>query len=251
MTTDLTPHTPEQDTGQAKAAQTAQAFAPGAYVVLYDLDTSSVGGPVYHFTGTADEGGSVMWRGNTYEPFDIQAEGFEWNGRGPLPTPRIRVSNVNRVFSALVGTYGDLLGCTVRRWRVFDRFLDNRPDADPDAHFPVDVYRIERKVSHDKVTIEWELSAALDQEGRSLPGRLVLRDACMKRYRVWDGNSFLYTRATCPYSGPDLFTPHGAATSNPAQDACGKRVIDCRLRFGVDAVLPYGGFPGVARTRIP
>ncbi|HFF4526214.1 TPA: phage minor tail protein L, partial [Acinetobacter baumannii] len=35
---------------------------------------------------------------------------------------------------------------------------------------------------------------------------------------------------------------------DPNLDACGKRVSSCTCRFGENAVLPYGAFPGVQRV---
>jgi phage-related protein len=32
---------------------------------------------------------------------------------------------------------------------------------------------------------------------------------------------------------------------NASQDVCGKRVDSCKLRFGQNAELPFGGYPGI------
>ena len=90
----------------------------------------------------------------------------------------------------------------------------------------------------------------MDQEGRKLPGRQVLKDACTHIYRFPDGmGDFDYTNATCPYVGTDYFEATGASTNDPALDKCGKKLSDCRLRFGQHGVLPTRAFPGVARVR--
>jgi len=39
------------------------------------------------------------------------------------------------------------------------------------------------------------------------------------------------------------------ATDDPARDQCGGRVRSCKLRFGQDKPLPYGGFPAAGLLR--
>lgn len=217
------------------------------FVILYDVDATNVGGDVLHFTSSAYETTSVQWRGNTYSPIPIETDGWEWNGQGSLPTPTMKVANANGIIGGLVIAYSDLLGATVTRWRTFRRYLDGQEDADPDSHFPVDVFKIERKVAHAPTHIEWELSAAMDHEGRMIPGRQALR-SCPLRYRRWTGTAFDYSKATCPYVGDNCFTSMGVATTS-SNDKCGKKLSDCLLRYGT-AELPFGGFPGVAKVRV-
>lgn len=227
----------------------AQQAATDDIVHLYALDATSLGGEIYRFTSSAFEALPVTWQGNIYAPVPVETEGWEWNGSGSLPTPTLKVSNIGNGFGGAVIGFGDLVGCPFVRTRTFRRFLDGQPDADPAAHFPLDVYRVEQKTSHNKVFIEWKLAAAFDHEGRLLPGRQVLRDTCTHRYRRWNGTAFDFTKATCPYVGDLFFTTTGAATADPAEDRCGKRLSDCKKRFADDP-LPTRAFPGVSRIRL-
>lgn len=219
------------------------------YVELYDLDATVLGGDVYRFTSTAFVDHEIAWNGNMYGPITVHTSGWAWNGQGPLPTPIIQVSNVSLAFGAAAIAFHDLLGATLTRTRTFRRFLDGQPEADVDAHFPLDIYRIDRKRLMTKAVIEWELAAVMDQQGLYLPRRPVLRNACTHRYRRFDVNAmaFDYTHASCPYAGSAYFTEIGATTTDPAADHCGKRLSDCKLRFGLTP-LPTRAFPGVART---
>lgn len=219
------------------------------FVELYDLDATAIGGDVYRFTSTAFPTDMIRWNGNAYAPIPVETSGWEWSGRGTLPTPLLRVSNVSLAFGAAAIAFGDLLGATLTRTRTFRRFLDGQANADPDAHFPLDIYRIDRKRLMTKAVIEWELAAVMDQQGLYLPRRPILRNACTHRYRVFDVdlNDFVYTHATCPYAGSAHFTETGAATTDPSADHCGKRLSDCKKRFG-SLPLPTRSFPGVART---
>ncbi|MFX4794195.1 phage minor tail protein L, partial [Acinetobacter baumannii] len=47
----------------------------------------------------------------------------------------------------------------------------------------------------------------------------------------------------CGYTGAAMFTEKDEPTDNPALDRCGGRLRSCRLRFGENKPLPFGGFP--------
>lgn len=227
-----------------------QSLTPGTLVDLFRLDARPLGGGLYHFTPSAAH--PLRFGGTEYAPVGIEAEGFELTGTGSLPTPKLRITNVTRVLAALVATAGDLLGADVVRLRTLADYLDDGPDPDPGMHFPADVYRVERLATFSPALIEWELSAALDQEGRKLPGRQVLRDACTHRYRRFDPDTgaFDYTAATCPWTGTPYRDAAGAVVGDAVRDACGKRLSDCRARFGQGVALPTRAFPAVGRTRL-
>jgi len=46
---------------------------------------------------------------------EFAVEGFVWSGKGALPSPRLLISNVNRVFTAVIIEFVDLLGAGVTR----------------------------------------------------------------------------------------------------------------------------------------
>ncbi len=229
-----------------------QAASLDAKVELWTLDGTSHGAGVLRWTSGTVSDQPVVFAGNTYPPTPIEADGFEWSGSGPLPTPRLRIANVNLVITGLLQQFNDLVGATVTRLRTLTRFLDGQPGADPTAHWPLDVYRVERKSAQNKVYVEWELAAAMDQEGRLVPGRQVTR-LCDQRYRVWDPDTqtFDYSQATCPYVGAASFDRFGNPVASGADDVCNKQLTSgCKVRFGDNAILPFRGFPGVARARV-
>ncbi len=225
-----------------------QKFSPENLITLFELDATAIGGEYMRFTSSAEVDTTIRFGGHSYVPVPIEASGFEMSGSGSLPTPTLRVLNAPALQSGVIAL-GDLLGATLYRIRTFKTFLDDGEDPDPNARFPVDIFKLERKTTQTKVYIEWELSAAIDQEGRMLPSRQIIKDFCTHVYRVWDEESgaFDYTKATCPYSGSACFDANNVASNN-AGDRCGKRLSSCRARFGANGVLPTRAFPGVKKV---
>nr|WP_321513133.1 phage minor tail protein L [uncultured Pseudodesulfovibrio sp.] len=226
-----------------------QKACPGSLIVLFDIDATAIGGDVSRFTGcTGLDGQPVHWRGNAYMPAAVYADGFEVVGQGALPRPTLYLSHVNTALVGMVRALNDLVGARVTRWRTFDQYLDGGPDADPNAHFAPDVFRINKPKGPNGKWLEWELVSSMDQQGRKVPGRQVLRDRCVARYRLWTGSGFDYSKVQCPYTGTGYFDEMGVPCE-PASDKCGKRVSDCKLRYPDNQPLPFWGFPGTARTR--
>lgn len=219
-------------------------------VTLFKLVLTDTEETTFYYTpDTKEDGSSIVWDGETYVPLPVEASGFEVSGNRKFPRPTIRLSNVLNTAAGIAALFGDdALGATITRTRTFRKYLDDGSSPDPTAHFPLDVYRVERKVAHNPVFLEWELSAIADQEGKKLPGRQVLQAICTHRYRVWDGVSeFVYIKATCPYAGTDYFDINGTVVAEEL-DQCGKRLTDCNLRFPLDSdILPTRAFPGVGR----
>ena len=224
-----------------------QTATPGALVELYDLDVTAIGGAqVYRFAADVNAlGADIVWGGQTYTRFPLEASGFERGGQGKLPRPSLRVANVTGLIGALALELGDLVGAKVTRTRTFVQYLDvvnfaaGNPTADPNQWLDREIWFIDRKAAENKIFVEWELAAAFDVAGVLLPRRQVIQNICTWRYRG----------AECGYAGGAVATANDAATSDPALDVCGKRLASCRLRFGAHAELPYGGFPAAGLLR--
>lgn len=218
-----------------------QTLAPGALVDLYILDATAQGGTVTYFhPGTNELGGDVVWQAITYTRFPIAITGFERNSKGAIPRPKVQIANVTGLVGAMVHSLNDLIGAKVTRKRTLLKYLDavnfaaGNPGADPTQEFPEEVWTVDRKSAENKVFIEFELAAAWDVQGVQLPRRQCLANIC----------AWIYRGAECGYAGGAVADATDTPTTVLANDACGKRLSSCALRFGAAAVLPFGGFPG-------
>lgn len=198
----------------------------GEEIELFMLDPTPIDSTatVMYFCSSVKHNAAVKWKNKAgsgwvdYTPIPIEAEGFEATGQGTLPRPKIRISNVGALGS-LVGplfsvmqSYDDLLGAKVTRYKTLGKYLYGNTTQDYDAHWPPDVYLINQKVTQNPLYVEWELAPYFDCQGIKLPKRLVLRDVCQLRYRVWDSSNseWIYddTENACPLQNR-LLTPDG------------------------------------------
>ena len=211
-----------------------QKLAPDALIELFVIDLVVLGGGLYYFhAGTNQLAQPIVWQGTTYTPLPIIVEGFNYEGNGTLPRPKMKLGNVTKIISAFVTNYDDLVGARVTRKRTFAKFLDGQPQADPLIHLPDEVWFVDKKVMENKLYVEWELSSPFDTEGVMIPSRTVIGNTCSWKYKG-DG---------CGYSGHAYFKADDTPTMNQSDDVCGKKFSSCKKRFG--SVLPFGGFPGV------
>ena len=172
-----------------------QKVNPSAIIELFTLtlDNALHGATtVYRFhAGTnLDANGKIVWAGNEYLRFPVQATGFAYQ-RGQLPRPTLTVSNMGSPsISAILLTVNqttagnDLTGAKVVRIRTMARFLDaaNFSGAtnpfgtpDPTAEFPQEIYYIDRKSAENRQIVSWELAAVFDLAGIRSPKRQCTR----------------------------------------------------------------------------
>ena len=167
---------------------------PSAIIELFtlQLDNSLHGATTiyrFHAGSSLKDNGEIVWAGNSYQRFPIQAEGFAFR-QGQLPRPTLTVSNALGTITAILlsvntTTAGnDLTGATVTRIRTLARFLDAvnfpgdiNPYGTPDstAEFPQEIYKIDRKSAENRDTVQFELASVLDLAGIRAPNRQCTR----------------------------------------------------------------------------
>ena len=213
-----------------------QAIAPSAVIELFELELNATQHGVndtyrFHAGTSLNNNGELIWAGNSYLRFPIEADSFEYSGNGQLPRPKIRCSNIMGTITALLLSLPDgLEGAKVSRIRTLARYIDgaNFPGGtnpygtpDPLCEFPREVFYVDRKVAETRDVVEFELAAAFDLASVRAPKRQCIANICQ----------WVYKSTECSYTG-------GLAT-------CDKTLDDCRAHFDANAQLPFGSFPGV------
>ena len=171
-----------------------QKINPSAIIELFtlQLDNSLHGATTtyrFHSGSNLNANGEIVWDGNAYQRFPIEANGFAYQ-RGQIPRPKLVVSNALGTISAILLTVNqtttgnDLTGATVTRIRTMARFLDavNFPGSsnplgtpDPTAEFKRQIYVIDRKAAENREIVEFELAGAIDMAGVRAPKRQCTR----------------------------------------------------------------------------
>ena len=213
-----------------------QQIAPSAVIELFQLELNAAQHGVnetyyFHAGVNATNSGDIIWNGQTYLAFPIEATEFEYTGTGSLPRPKLRISNIYGTITGIILTLPNgLEGAKVTRIRTLARYIDgvNFPGGtnplgtpDPTAEFPREIYYIDRKASENRDLIEFELAAAFDLVGVRAPKRQCVSNVCQWTYRG----------AECGYAGNAYFNFNDVPVAAIGQDVCGKRLRSCELRF--------------------
>jgi lambda family phage minor tail protein L len=213
-----------------------------AMIDLYSVDLNSIGiGQVYYFhAGTDSSNTPIVYQGNTYTPWYIKITGLDKRGTGSSARPMAEIGNHNQFVTNLCRVYQDIVGATVRRRRTLASYIL----ADLDQYHD-EFYLIERRAEETTSLVKFELASPLDFLDKQLPGLLALATGCPHRYKsTLDGSG-------CSWPGTNSalwFDRFGVQVFSAGLDVCGKRISDCKLRFGATEPLDYGGNPGLGRN---
>ena len=179
-------------TVNSKIFSSLQDLNPSAIIELFTLQLSTAlhgANTIYRFHAGSNlnANGKIVWAGNEYLRFPVQASGFAFQ-KGQLPRPKLMISNGTGLISAILlsvneETVGnDLTGATVTRIRTLAKFIDavnfadgTNATADPNAEFPQEIYSIDRKATETREIVEFELAAPTDLAGVRIPGRQATR----------------------------------------------------------------------------
>lgn len=232
--------------GDFDISQEVQLLSLTAVIEMHELDATAIGGgQLLFFNGTNELRHPLVWQGADYRPIWIKAQGFDMGTGGQLPRPNIQVANVDGVVAALLNSLDDLIGAKWIRRRTHARFLDvenfagGNPNANPNVHYPDDIFTVERKVREDKDIIEFELSAAVDLQGLVIPKRPMIANTC----------TWVYRGEGCGYGGAAVAEADDTPTADLSLDDCSHTINGCGMRFGATKALPYGGFPSAGAVQ--
>tara|TARA_R100000773_G_scaffold6993_1_gene7134 strand:- start:122 stop:697 length:576 start_codon:yes stop_codon:yes gene_type:complete len=176
----------------SKIFSSLQDINPSAIIELFTLQLSTAlhgANTIYRFHAGSNlnANGKIVWAGNEYLRFPVQASGFAFQ-KGQLPRPKLMISNGTGLISSILlsvneeTTGNDLTGATVTRIRTLAKFIDavnfadgTNATADNTAEFPQEIYSIDRKAAENREIVEFELAAPTDLAGVRIPGRQATR----------------------------------------------------------------------------
>ena len=179
-------------TVNSKVFSSLQDINPSAIIELFTLQLSTAlhgANTIYRFHAGSNlnANGKIVWAGNEYLRFPVQASGFAFQ-KGQLPRPKLIISNATGLISSILlsvnetTTGNDLTGATVTRIRTLAKFIDavnfadgTNATADNTAEFPQEIYSIDRKATETREIVEFELAAPTDLAGVRIPGRQATR----------------------------------------------------------------------------
>lgn len=196
----------------------------------------------------------IIWQGQVYTPIAIQSDGLEMRGDGKASTPNLSIANnvggIQGAVSALCLQFEDFAGAKLTVTRTLAKYLDsaNFSNGNPTESKDItntskkQIWYIEQKTSENHQVVSFELSNPVDLEGRKIPCREITN------YCHW-AVCGRYRDEECGYTGTARYTSDGKPTDNPELDRCGGSLSDCRLRFGENKELSFGGFPASSLTR--
>lgn len=243
-----------------------QKLEPGNEVRLFSVDGTAFGtGEVLRFhsynvphteaeivTAGGDESKlpakSIWWQGQEYKAWPCQIDGVEASTSGSSAQPKFSVANLDGSVTALCLAYDDLLQAKVTIHDTLAQYLDARnfaggnPAADATQE-KLQVWYIDAKTSETNEVVEFALSSPMDLQGLMIPTRQLhsLCTWCIRnKYRTGDG---------CDYAGARYFDKNNNPVSDPSLDECNGTLSACKLRFGENNELSFGGFPGTSLIR--
>ena len=171
-----------------------QSINPSSIIELFTLTTTTAlhGSDStyrFHAGSSLNSNGEIVWAGNTYQRFPVQAEGFAYQ-KGQIPRPTLTVSNALGTITSILLTVNqtttgnDLTGATLTRIRTLAKFIDAVNFAgnvnpygtpDPTAEFAQEIYSIDRKSQETREVVSFELAAPIDLAGVRAPKRQCTR----------------------------------------------------------------------------
>lgn len=214
-----------------------------ALIELYIIDLTKINGDVLRFhSGKNELLNDLVWQGQTYGAHPVQGSGFEFNGSGKSNRPSLTFSNIDGFLTGLTQDYQDLVGAVVIRKLVYARYMDaenfifGNPSADPSQEVN-QRYLIEQLDSINETFASFKLAIPAEMDGSIIPKRQITANTCLWSYR----------KDECPYRGGPVADELNKPTNDPTKDQCSKSIKGCKLRFGENSPLPFGGFPSISR----
>jgi lambda family phage minor tail protein L len=216
-----------------------QSIAPSSIIELFELalDPNLHGASDiwrFHNGSNTDNNGEVIWNGQSYMRYPIEFVGVEYNGKGTLPQPRLRVSNIMSTITTMLiaaNSYtpgNDLIGAKLTRIRTLAKYIDAvnfpgaiNPTANPTIELPREIFYVSQKSVENRDVVEFICSSSFDLQGVNVPKRQCISNICQ----------WIYRGTECGYSETAYYDAKDNPVVSSSLDVCGKRLSSCKARF--------------------
>lgn len=227
-----------------------QSLYPGEIITLVEVDGTKFGANVYRFHAenlqyTAEElmiaretgvlpPKEIIFQGEVYgaRPFGITGIGFTSNGKADKP--QLTLSNLDSQVSAMIRAYNGMMQAKVTIWITSADFLQADGSVATGAYRKL-TYYIERPSYCNQSLARFDLTSPYDMDGIMIPPR-ISQSVCYWAQRGWYRSG-----KGCSYNGALMFDKDNQPVTDPAQDYCAGTATACKLRFGADQELDFGG----------
>ena len=113
-----------------KISRDLSKLDPGAIIELFELDMSTGSADntvdkVRWYSGSNEVNQEIVWQGNIYSAYPVEASGFEMTAQGKIPRPKLLLANITSIITPLVVDYDDLVGSKITRRKTFAKHLDS------------------------------------------------------------------------------------------------------------------------------
>lgn len=239
------------ETGKEKWENCLQSLYPGEIITLVEIDGEKFGAQVYRFHAEniaytpeelmqARETGvlppkEITFQGEQYgaRPFGISGISFTSNGKAGKP--KLTISNLDSQVAALIRSYNGMMQAKVTIL-VAPKDLMNEDGTIEDGAFRKLVYYIERPDYVDSTLARFDLTSPYDMDGIMIPPR-TSQSVCYWAQRGWYKSG-----KGCAYDGRNgWFDKDNNPVDDPSKDFCPGTLTACKLRFGADQELDFGG----------
>lgn len=201
---------------KAKYLKNLLSADPTTPIVLFQIDLYNQGKYFFH-AGENGYRNPLVFANVPYDYYPIIGDGFDVQGDGRLPRPKITLSNHQGNISLRLKYFDDFTSAKVTRIKTMLKYLDveNFPnsinpygESDPES-FTKDIYFVNQKVRETDDVVEFELVSALEIENSKIPCRSVFSNTCSWNYRSKEG---------CGYSGKPIADKKNKKFIKPGYD---------------------------------
>lgn len=227
-----------------------QSLYSGEIITLVEVDGTKFGGQIYRFhnenirytpeelmlareTGVLPDK-NIIFRGEEYGARPFGVTGISFSSNGKADKPQLTLSNLDSRVSALIRSYNGMMQAKVTFWITAAEFLGD-DGVVKDGAFRKLVYYVERPSFCNKTVARFDLTSPYDMDGIMIPAR-VTQSICHWAQRGWYRSG-----KGCGYNGQHMFDKDNNPVGDPSLDYCAGTTTACKLRFGEDQELDFGG----------